>query len=362
MPGFDPVAVTVVTGFLGAGKTTLVNRLLADPALTNTAVIVNEFGEISIDHLLVETSNDDVIALADGCICCSVRGALVDTLTELIDKMQTGQIGTVERIVIETTGLADPAPVLQSLMAHPALMRALRLDTVVCVFDAVTGPKALEQHCEAVRQVAVADVIVMTKADLASQESSRDSLAIPVVAINPHANLVWNDGVFSAADLLKNSHNTPANHRKPDTESAMAAHDHEHHGPDHDHGHAHGSSLCSLSLTYDAPMEMVTIGAFLDLLRSQQGAAILRIKGVVWVKGEDRPLAVHGVRDMLHPPIPLGGWPSHERRTQLVIIGDDLDEAYVRRLFDAFVGRVSPDAPDRIALEDNPLAIPGLSM
>lgn len=359
MPDIDPIAVNVVTGFLGAGKTTLVNRLLADPALTNTAVIVNEFGEISIDHLLVETSSDDVIALADGCICCSVRGALVDTLTELIDKMQTGQIGSVERIVIETTGLADPRPVLQSLMAHPALMQALRLETVVCVFDAVTGPKTLEQHPEAVRQVAVADTVVITKADLAIQESGLDGLAAPVVTINPRARIVWSDDAFAAIELLKALDHMPANHHVLDASNNPATHDHHDH--QHDHDHAHGSSLCSLLLTYDAPLEMATIGAFLDLLRSQQGAAILRMKGVVWVKGEEHPLAVHGVRDMLHPPIPLSGWPSPTRQTQLVIIGDGLDEAYVRRLFDAFVGRVTPDAPDRAALEDNPLAIPGFS-
>ena len=162
----------MLTGFLGAGKTTLLNRLLKDPALADTAVIINEFGEVAIDHLLVEQSSDGVIQLSDGCLCCTVRGELVDTLADLVDRLQTGRIARLARVVIETTGLADPAPVLQSIMAHPVLVQAFRLDGVVTLVDAVNGMATLDAHVEAVKQVAVADRIVLTKADLADDPTT----------------------------------------------------------------------------------------------------------------------------------------------------------------------------------------------
>ena len=163
-----PIPVSVLTGFLGSGKTTLLNRLLKDPALKDTAVIINEFGDVGIDHLLVEQSSDGIIELSDGCLCCTVRGELVDTLSDLIDRLQTGRIKALSRIVIETTGLADPAPVLASIMGHPALAQALRLDGVITAVDAVNGAATLDNHMEAVKQAAVADRIVLTKTDLAA--------------------------------------------------------------------------------------------------------------------------------------------------------------------------------------------------
>ncbi|AZO50721.1 MAG: GTP-binding protein [Mesorhizobium sp.] len=372
MGGSFPIPVSVLTGFLGAGKTTLLNRLLKDPQLTDTAVIINEFGEVAIDHLLVEQASDGIIQLSDGCLCCTVRGELVDTLADLVDRLQTGRIARLARVVVETTGLADPAPVLQSIMAHPALVQAFRLDGVITLVDAVNGNATLDAHVEAVKQVAVADRIVLTKTDLATDAGDVAALRARLRQLNPGAVLLdADDSETGAAALfdcgLYNPETKSADvQRWLGEEAGHHHHDHDghhhHHGDDHhhDHQHRHDSRVRSHSLVHDGPVPFSAIEMFLDLLRSTYGEKLLRMKGVIeLLEDPSRPLVIHGVQKILHPPARLPAWPEGNRGTRLVLITLDMPEDYVRRLFAALTNRPSIDTPDRAALEDNPLAIAG---
>jgi G3E family GTPase len=378
------VPVSILTGFLGAGKTTLLNRLLKDPDLTDTAVIINEFGDVSIDHLLVEASSDGVIELSDGCLCCTVRGELVDTLADLMDRMQTGKIKPLKRVVIETTGLADPAPVLQSVMGNPVIAQSFRLDGVVTVVDAVNGLATLGNHEEAVKQVAVADRLVISKSTLASPDVL-ESLKARLRQLNPRAEMIDGDlPEAGKAELFHCGLYDPATkiadvgrwlQDETAAEDAHAhhghhhGHDHDHCDHDHDHHHhhdanRHGADIRSFSIVHDRPIDPMALEMFIDLLRSAHGEKLLRMKAVVSMSDNpERPLILHGVQSVFHAPQRLAAWPDPtDRRTRMVLITKDLPEAFVRDLFDAFTGRPRIDRPDAAALFDNPLAVPGLKI
>ncbi|MBA4796516.1 MAG: GTP-binding protein [Rhizobiales bacterium] len=380
------IPVSILTGFLGAGKSTLLNRLLKDPAMKDAAVIINEFGEVGIDHLLVESSNDAVVELSDGCLCCTVRGELVDTLAELIDGMQTGKIKPLSRIVIETTGLADPAPVMQSVMGHPAIAQHFDLDGVVTVVDAVNGLSTIDTYPEAYKQVAVADRLILTKQTLADAGTIA-AITQRLLALNPRAPITDGDAADAgSATMLVNGLYDPAtkiadvdrwlkdemaaagDHHHHHDHAHDHGHHHGHHHHDHDHGHhhhdvnRHGASIRSYAIVHDEPIDPMAINMFIDLLRSTHGEKLLRMKAIVALTDRsEKPLVLHGVQSIFHPPVRLPAWPEgSDRKTRLVLITRDLSESYVRDLFGAFTGKVSIDRPDRAAMMDNPLSVPGL--
>ncbi|HEX2526027.1 MAG TPA: GTP-binding protein [Geminicoccus sp.] len=358
--------VTVLTGFLGAGKTTLLSRMLASPDMANTAVIINEFGEIGLDHDLVETGGEEgIVTLSSGCLCCTVRGDLVRTMHDLYGRMKDGRVRPFKRVVIETTGLADPAPILQTLMQDAAIDHFFRLEGVITLVDAVNGADTLDRHEEAVKQAAVADRIVLTKADLASKAAT-DALAERLRRLNPAAPIfpvehgridpgqLLDAGLYDARTksvdvqrwLAEEAYGGPHGHHHG---HQHGDHDH-HHGHAHDHAHRHDAGagqdphnvnrhdehIRAFAIRMAEPIPAAAFSLFLDLLTAQRGADLLRVKGIVHIAEEpDRPLVFHAVQHVMHPPVTLDRWPSDDRDTRLVFIVRDLDKGQVESLLAA---------------------------
>ncbi|MDF2998075.1 MAG: yjiA 2 [Xanthobacteraceae bacterium] len=345
------IPITLVTGFLGSGKTTLLNNLLRDPGMADTAVIINEFGDVAIDHLLVESAVENAVVLQSGCICCTVRGDLVDTLSDLKGKEARGEIPPFSRILIETTGLADPTSIVQLFATEPTLAGQFRLRAVVTTVDAVNGSAQLDGFEEAGRQVALADLLIVTKADIA-EPSGIAALSERLHRLNPGAESIEVlHGQLSPADLFDRAPEAPSGEgadvkRWLKAEAFDDGHDHHdhHHQHDHNHHHAHShhdAAIKAFAVTLDAPIAREALRRWLNSVLSLRGKDLLRMKGIVNVSGLDGPMVVHAVQQVVHPPVHLAAWPSEDHTTRIVFITRNISQAALQRSLDVLA---APDA------------------
>src|SRR6266850_7869540 len=312
----ERLPVSLITGFLGSGKTTLLNRLLQRPEMADSAVIINEFGEVALDHLLVEPIAGEAVVLASGCLCCAVRGDLQDALRRLLVQRERGEVPAFSRVLIETSGLADPAPVLQLLLNNPLLGHDLRLDTVVAMIDGFGGLGQIEEYPEALKQAAIADRLLVTKTDIAPA-AQIEALVRALRAINPGA----------AIETVVHGEINPARlfgaglHERRDPGRWLDI------GAFHGHRHTHGIS--AFSFIAEQPLDWLAFHRWLGDLRATYGDRLLRVKGVLNVADEEGPVVIHGVQHIFHLPVALRQWPDGDRTSRLVMIVRDLDRETV---------------------------------
>ncbi len=322
------ISVTLLTGFLGSGKTTVLNHVLKQPDMAATAVIVNEFGEIGLDHLLVERSSEDVVLLNSGCLCCTVRGDVVDTLTNLFVERVKGKVPYFTRVAIETTGLADPAPILHTLMTDPIVAARYMLDGVVTTVDAVNGAGTLDKQPEAVKQAAVADRLLLTKIDLAGP-IARQEIEARLEELNPSATIVpVAQGAVDPARLFNIGFYDPATKsvdvRRWLRDEAFES-GHAHHGHEQPDINRHDDRIRAFCITRERPISWAALSAWLDGLATMRGEDLLRLKAIVALSDRpDQPVVLHGVQHLFHPPVLLPEWPSEDHRTRMVFITRDL--------------------------------------
>ena len=340
------IPVTVITGFLGSGKTTLLNRLLQHPSLATSAVIINEFGEVGIDHLLVSTPSDNVVLLDTGCLCCTVRGDLVETLADLYEKRESAAIPPFTNVIIETTGLADPVPVLQTIVADRELGRRYRLSDVVALVDAVHGEAQLDCQPESVKQAAVADALLISKTDLAAKPATAQ-LRARLRRLNPGAEMhdvvrgAVDPALFLRGGIYDASTKAAEVERwlKADAYARADVDDHPGHGHDLNRHDRHIRAFC---VYRDRPIRRAGLMMWFDMLAGLCGANLLRVKGIVNVEGE--PVVIQAVQSIVHEPVVLDEWPGDDRRSRLVFIARDMERDDIERTFEAFdyAPRVKP--------------------
>lgn len=343
----SPIQVSLLTGFLGSGKTTLLNKLVKHPDMVETAVLINEFGEIGLDHQLVERIDDNTVLLNAGCLCCTVQGELVNALSEMFIKRVKKQVPYFRRVLIETTGLADPAPIIHMMMSAPVISNRYALDGIITTVDAINADGQLNKYEESVKQAAVADRIVITKSDLA-KPAELDALSERLDTLNPAAPKVFAvmgeiepDQLFDTGLYDPKSKTIDVQRWLRDEAYVKDDHghdhdDHDHHGHDHDHDvNRHDASIAAFCVTRDEPIDWEAFVAWVRILIGQHGEKLLRIKGILNIAGRERPIAVHGVQHMFHDPAELAEWPDDDRRSRIVFITHDLDRSVIEEKLDS---------------------------
>lgn len=352
VPAFTPVHL--LTGFLGSGKTTLLRRLLSDPAMARTAVLINEFGEIGLDHHLLESIDETMVLLPSGCLCCTIRGELAQAIRDIHAKRARGDIPPFDRLVIESTGLADPFPILSTIKADPVLRHHFRPGTVIATVDAVNGQFQLENHVESTRQAAIADRLVLTKTDIAD-EVTIARLLDRLRRFNPDAPILQSaERDFDAPALFSQNDFAAAGQPErstrewfrqtfqsddPLTPETISQPGHEHGSGDRTR---HGERIRSFVVTVDEPIDWTAFGIWLTMLLNRHGDRILRVKGMLNLAGESAPVAIHGVQHLVHTPVHMQAWPDNDRRSHIVFIVDDLDSSLIRRSLAAFNRLAAP--------------------
>lgn len=360
----DRIPISLLTGFLGSGKTTLLAKLVKRPEMANTALVINEFGEVGIDHMLVEKSDENMVVMDSGCLCCTVRSDLSDTLRELLKRRYFKEVPEFDRVMIETTGLADPAPILHTLMTDPVIAARYRLDSVITTVDAETGSLTLDKQPESVKQAAVADRLILTKTDIAAPEKVA-ALEARIAAINPAAEPIRVvQGEIDPEKLFGAGLWDPSK-KIPDVAAWLRAeayaeedehhhhhdhghdhhdhhHDHGHHDHHHGHGHAHDVNrhddrIRSFCIRVEEPMDWDRFVDFMEALISTHGDNLLRVKGILNIEDAKGPVAIHGVQHVFHPPAMLPQWPDSDRGSRIVMICRDIDKAPVEKMLNAFL-------------------------
>ena len=334
------ITITVLTGFLGSGKTTILSSLIKQKQMANAAIIINEFGEVGLDHDLIETTDENVIELQNGCICCTIQGDLKTTLLNLLKKMEKGDVSPFNHVIIETTGLADPVPIIHTLMTSLDLQRIYSIDGVITVVDSINGEPTYNAHEEAVKQTAFADRIILSKTDIADKRTV-DSLTKRIKAINPKVTIIKSDkNSLPVSKLLGLNDYNPQNKdwnvkEWLEIEKNKSSNDlHNHHDHHHEHNvNRHGDGIETFAMVSSQPVSMTSVNFFLELLMSQMGEDILRIKGILNIKGENRPAVIHGVQHIFHPLEWLEKWPSNDKKSRLVFITKNINKNTIDDLF-----------------------------